>query len=31
VQVKFIFRVTAKAESKEKCIEIIKPVKEELF
>ena len=28
---KVIFRVTAKAESKEKCIEIIKPVKEELF
>lgn len=28
---KVVFRVTAKAESKEKCIEIIKPVKEELF
>lgn len=28
---KVIFRVTAKAESKEKCIELIKPVKEELI
>ncbi|MDD4781440.1 MAG: competence/damage-inducible protein A [Tissierellia bacterium] len=28
---KVIFRITAKAESKEKCIELIKPVKEELF
>jgi nicotinamide-nucleotide amidase len=28
---KVIFRITAKAESKEKCIEIIEPVKEELI
>ncbi len=28
---KVIFRVTAKSESKEKCIELIKPVKEELI
>lgn len=28
---KVVFRITAKAESKEKCIELIKPVKEELF
>lgn len=28
---KVIFRITAKAESKEKCIEIIQPVKEELI
>lgn len=28
---KVVFRITAKAESKEKCIELIKPVKEELI
>ncbi|NLJ57409.1 MAG: competence/damage-inducible protein A [Tissierellia bacterium] len=28
---KVVFRVTAKAESKEKCIELIKPLKEELI
>ncbi len=28
---KVIFRITAKADSKEKCIELIKPVKEELI